>query len=171
MTAFAEEFRAYVSQEPADPWQYAVDDFGITYGPGSWPWYRFQQGTKENGWKNHVSPGSIRLAPDDTYEAGDQRYVLVWPNEDESITLDLAWMTRPQGLGGVVRSGSVDLDAQLQIKDLPSDLPPDVHQEIESRVEKFRQLLKQARAERDSGIKQPATMYDKWLDEQAVVVG
>ena len=37
---FDEDFRMYVSDEPAEPWGYDVDDYGISYGPGWWPWYR-----------------------------------------------------------------------------------------------------------------------------------
>ena len=160
MNDFSEEFRGFVSKEPVEPWGYDVDDHGITYGPGWWPWYRHYEWSRLA--PAGIRPASLRLSPDDTYEAGDQRYVLTWPN-DNGCELDLSWMTRRQGLGGMVRKGFVRLDRDLRIV---SSVPADAREIIEARVEKFHTLYRRAIAERDAGQKAPVTMHEKWVTKQ-----
>ncbi|MGA2256715.1 MAG: hypothetical protein ABSG53_18865 [Thermoguttaceae bacterium] len=161
MNPFDEDFRMYVSDEPAEPWGYDVDDYGISYGLGWWPWYR------HHGWTRAapagLRPGSLRLLPDPTYEAGNQLYVLAWLHDD-GCGLELSWMTRRQGLGGMVRKGWVKLDRELAIV---SAVPAEVRGEVESRVAKFCTLYRKAIAERDSGRKAPVTAHEKWLRQQA----
>jgi hypothetical protein len=157
LNPFDEDFRMYVSDEPAEPWEYDVDDYGISYGLGWWPWYRTGPDDKKP-----VAAG-LRLLPDPTFEAGNQLYVLAWLH-DEGCELDLSWMTRRQGLGGMVRKGWVKLDRELAIV---SAVPAEVRGEVESRVAKFRTLYRKAIADRDAGRKAPVTAHEKWLRQQA----
>jgi len=65
-----------------------VDDYGIGYGPGWWPYYR-------NG-----KPESVRLAPDTAFYAWRDQYVLVGPadsvtNSHVIVTLALVAERRP----------------------------------------------------------------------------
>ena len=156
MKPFDEDFRMYVCDEPAEPWGYDVDDYGVTYGPGWWPWHHSGPDDKAPG------PTSIRLLPDPTFEAGNQLYVLAWPR-DNGCELDLSWMTRPQGLGGMVRKGWVNLDRELAIV---SAVPAEVREEVERRVAKFRTLYRKAIAERDAGLKAPVTAHEKYMAKQ-----
>ena len=153
MNPFDEDFRMYVSDEPAEPWEYDVDDYGIRYGLGWWPWYR--TGSDD---KKPVSAG-LRVLPDPTFEAGNQLYVLAWLHGD-GCELDLSWMTVPARFGRHGPGGWVIVSA----------LPAEVRGEVESRVAKFRTLYRKAIAERDAGRKAPVTAHEKWLAATSIQV-
>lgn len=112
-----EEFYSFPAKVPEGDWAYIIDDFGIAYRRGWWPfrsadteeerravasWERKGHGE----WKLGDGCGwaSVRIAPNvDGCDAG-QNYVGVWPDIHEAwkASADLHLYVRPQGRGGAV---------------------------------------------------------------------
>jgi hypothetical protein len=52
-----EAFGSWAIAPPAGEWEYELDDFGATFGPGWWPCYK----------EGH--PVAVRLAPNTAYQS------------------------------------------------------------------------------------------------------
>ena len=72
------EFYAFGRPEPeGEDWRYVVDDYGILYGPGPWPFYHHPHDGPANA---KPIPCGVRLAPDHDYGAGSNLYVSAKPS-------------------------------------------------------------------------------------------
>ncbi len=84
---FEPSFYMYGAAPPEGQWAYTVDDFGICYGPGWWPFHR------------DGKPGTVRVAPDVEYRARPNEYLLISPGQAATATARLHLFIRAQGLG------------------------------------------------------------------------
>lgn len=99
-------FDGWARPLPEEPWEYEVDDHGIVYGPGWWPFYRTDRpGTKPK-------PVAIRLAPDADYRAWRNGYVIVFPKDRETVSALLHLYVEPHGMGADV----FDVEAYVNVR-------------------------------------------------------
>lgn len=48
------EFDMYGDELPLGTWSYVVDDYGVQYGPGWWPFHKFHVPTRGEIGRAHV---------------------------------------------------------------------------------------------------------------------
>lgn len=150
-------FDPYGQPPVTGDWEYVLDDFGVTYGPGWWPLYR--DGT----------PCSARLAPDTEYRSWRNEYVLLRPGTDAHAVAQVRLYCRRQGLGAIVVDARIGIDLRERTAIVLSDLsgcPDEVRQQADGKAAKLlRFLLAQRRARRKKAT-QPVTAYQMWQSRQ-----
>jgi hypothetical protein len=122
------KFYMHPVKPPEGDWSYIVDDFGIAYRLGYWPFRSANEAEdresvaahKRQGLKHGEdwTPGEgcgwrpVRLSPDSEYCAAGQNYVMLWPDmrEDWKANADLHLYVRPQGLGAITLECSLVID-------------------------------------------------------------
>jgi hypothetical protein len=139
---------------PSGSWAYLVDDFGIGYGPGWWPYYR------------DGKPDSVRLAPDTAFYAWRDQYVLAGPadsltNSHVIVTLALPW---DDGDGRTMRC-KVYLDLRDRSVTVPDSIPVSARTEAQEKGQRVLDLVLAARAERRRGASAPVTAHQRWRAE------
>jgi hypothetical protein len=160
--SYREEFDMYGVPEPAEPWGYNLDDTGIHYGPGDWPFWQVTGGNIVPGLpttpESREPRDSLRLAPDTVFQSWRQAYVLVY-REPKGLSLSFGWAIRPQGMGQHVAYVNVKLDDDCRIRNR-RDFTGDALKQVRARVEKFKAFLQQHRESRDRGEKRPVTAHE-----------
>lgn len=188
------EFRMYVSPEPTGDWRYRLDDFGVVYGPGDWPFYspeeryvpavakdQFGKQYTYNRYEILDHPPldpvlaiqyrqAVRLNPQPNYCSANQTYARIFPWGD-GFSARLEYMGSKQGMGGNVIRFGLKFDFNLEIlgvtlgKAHALDQYRDV---IDLRAKKIQEFMRAAIAERDSGVKRPTTYHDEYMEQQKV---
>jgi hypothetical protein len=120
-------FDPYGQPPPDGEWEYVVDDFGMSYGPGWWPLYRDGE------------PCSVRLAPDIEYRSWRNEYVIVRPSADACAVAEVMLYCRRHGLGGMVVDARISIDLRERTATVISDLSAFADQIRENAREKGRQ--------------------------------
>jgi hypothetical protein len=146
--------------EPAGNWDYELDDHGVTYGRGPWPFFR--RGTEQTS-----QPTLIRLAPNTAYRAWGIQYVLLMPNEalTRVYVCGQTYVKRP-------RFGTCErpLYAELSLPNLNwrwlSPIDAEILERARQRRRKILRFLRRARAERDRGQLAPITAHERWAATQ-----
>jgi len=165
--SYREEFDMYGVPEPVEPWGYNLDDYGIIYGPGDWPFWEITGGNSVPGLpatkKKSEPRQSIRLAPDTAFQSWRQAYMLAGCEKD-GFSLSFGWAIRPQGLGRHVAHVNVRLSGSCRIRN-EREFKGDALKQVRARVAKFKAFLEQHREARDRGEQQPVTAHQ--LHEQA----
>jgi hypothetical protein len=164
-TATADDlrFEAFACPEPEGDWEYIVDDWGILYGPGRWPFYRIYNNELRPERNGKKEPTSVRLNSDTGYENG-VRYVLLFPPQNDGRTEALIHVAvRPQGMGFYMADAVVqfDLAGSFEIDRCPDIARP----QVEDRARKILTFLAKATAERDKRKRKPETAYDNWRQD------
>lgn len=164
---FTVEFDGYAIAPPPGDWGYELDDHGISYGPGWWPFHSEQP-------RHPGRPArSLRLAPDVAYLAWRNLYALIDPVTSPRNPHVTAYVTLflgrrdgrrgPTGGGGhVIRSVRMLLDLRTHTVTPPSGLPPSLNAQALSYGERILRFLIAARAERRRGTTRPTTAYERY---------
>lgn len=154
-----EEFDGWAIPPPTSDPPYAVDDAGLTYGAGPWPFRRFDDG--------HLA--TVRIAPSSEYRAWRNEYVLVHPNEDGSgAEAQLQLWLRPQGMGGYVLRVNVTLDLARDAYSFAPLHHASLQARAESKAQRILDLVGVARRERDRGATRPTTAAETAKRVEAV---
>ena len=148
-----ELFHSYATPLPIDDWStYIVDDYGISYTSGRWPFHR----------------DTIRLAPDVGYGHDHvSEYVMLWQDSCHSqlAMAELNLTLRPEKLGLWVVSVSAYLDlVHGTVALTPEDIPPELREQAMIKADRILQLLAAERARRNSPEHpgEPDTAYEKF---------
>lgn len=162
------KFRSFVSDEPSGDWSYQLDDHGIRYGSGWWPFHhateadtqRNAQFFEKHGLSGSPEHSSVRLLAGSDYCAGNQTYVVVTPISGGACA-EIEVMHRRQGLGGMVGETHVTFPADFSRFEM-GDCADCVRELLLERAEKVRLFLLSAIAERDAGIVAPVTAHERY---------
>jgi hypothetical protein len=146
-------FDPYGQPPPAGDWEYVLDDFGVSYGPGWWPLYR--DGT----------PCGVRLAPDTEYRSWRNEYVTLRPGTGARTVAQVTLYCRRQGLGAMVLDARIGIDLRERTVTVVSDLsdcPDEVRQQAHDKAAKLLRFLLAQRHARRTGATRPVTAYELW---------
>lgn len=156
------KFDGFAIPEPVGEWEYNLDDYGVVYGPGIWPFYsKVSDVFKKNFGQNE--PRSIRLAPDHDYSAARNLYVMMWPIS-ELAQADISVYVKPQGLGGYVGNAAVHFN--LKENNFTVKLCPTIiREQVEEKATKILRFLAVCRQERDTGRLAPKNAHEKWEEK------
>lgn len=156
-----ERVSPFESRQPTGDWSYIVDDDGISYGPGPFPFHGIWMSDPQ------LEPKIVRLAPDCAYYAWGHEYVLLEPTADGRASADITITVRPLNRGAVTVGVSVLLDAAAGSYAL-GDCPAHVRDAAEEKAGKLLRFLQTAIAERDAGRSKPDTAFDRWAAQEAM---
>ncbi len=160
--SYREEFDMYGVPEPAEPWGYNLDDYGIIYGPGDWPFWEITGGNSVPGLpvdeKKSEPRRSIRLAPDTVFQSWRQAYMLAY-REKDGYSLSFGWAIRPQGMGQHVAHVNVRLSDSCRIRN-EREFKGDALKQVRARVAKFKTFLEKHREARNRGDDRPTTAHE-----------
>lgn len=166
-TARDAQFDGFAVPEPKGDWKYELDDSGITYGKGLWPFYLTREG--------RIFHASVRLAPDSEYQAWRNQYVMLmplWAEEEHygkapKVHVSIGVYTRPEGLGGWVSK----VQAIIHIKKLrwqwTQPLSATIARQAKLKRRKVLQFIRRSLRERDEGRKAPLTAHERYTAAQA----
>jgi hypothetical protein len=118
---FEPTFDMYGGATPDGDWGYVVDDCGITYGPGWWPYHR------------DGKPGTVRVSPNTEFRSWRNEYVLISPSpsltEPATAVARLQLFVRPQGMGAMTVAARIGVDIRQRTFSLPDGLPAELHEQ------------------------------------------
>ncbi|MFE0461851.1 hypothetical protein ACFW1A_21645 [Kitasatospora sp. NPDC058965] len=164
LIAARDTFDMYGTEPPTGDWPYRLDDFGIAYGPGDWPFHRRLQRTEwhpANPLITHqVDTGAteqarVRLSPDPGGSwYGRNHYVSISP-AGEDVHADLTLYIARQGMGAMVRRATLVLTPRSGAVTVPDGCPPPLRPQAEERGRRLLAFLSEACEERDAGGAEP----------------
>jgi hypothetical protein len=172
--ADGDEFDMYAVRLDLDSWSYAVDDSGLIYGPG---WYPFHRPLTRNEWHpaagintRRVPTGEIglvpvRLAPSCAFMAWRNEYVTVEPPAKPRGSRVRARMRLYTGPSRV-RPVTVEIDLRRGGVTVP-DLPRELRGAAAVKARRVWDLLRAARVERRNGSPVPQAVMHPGLSEDA----
>lgn len=131
-----EKFDGWAIAPPEGDWEYELDDFGVTFGSGWWPFYK------------DGKPAAVRLAPDTAYQSWRNEYVLLWSDGDATAHAGLKLWRRPQGMGGMVARARVTIDIRGKRATVGTACPSDLLEQAEAKAERLLRFILMARGER-----------------------
>jgi hypothetical protein len=149
-----EEFDGWAIAPPTGEWEYELDDFGATFGPGWWPFYK----------EGH--PAAVRLAPNTAYQSWRNEYVTLWNNSEAIAHADLKLWRRPQGMGGMIGRARVTIDIRNKRVTISAGCPADLREQAEAKAERLLRFILMARRERRAG-RRLITAHERYEAERA----
>lgn len=154
-----EEFDVWAKPPPPGDPPYAVDDLGLAYGPGLWP-FRDADGTK--------GLASVHIAPSCEYRAWRNESVWVCPTQRGSgAEARVSLWLRRQGMGGYVLRVNVRFDLKRETFAF-APLEEPLRAQAASKAQRVLDLIRVSRQERDRGAKRPTTAHETWLRVEAL---
>lgn len=155
------EFYMYPSAAPAGDWGYIVDDSGIGYRDGYWPFGRLEEPRKSR------RATSLRLAPDDRYCAAGQNYVFIRPDRraEWRATADLNLTVRSQGLGAIVVRCSVEMDLRdftFSLSRIGDEWPHDLKEQAEDKATRLVEFVRSHVTWRNAGKRTVESAHERW---------
>lgn len=147
---FESTFDMYGAAPPGGDWAYVVDGYGITYGPGWWPYHR------------DGKPGTIRVAPDTEFRSWRNEYVLISPSRAQpaAAVARLQLFVRPQGMGAMIVGAQLGINIRQRTVALPVGLPEQLHEQAGVKGRRLLDLIVAGRTDRRRGAARPRTAAD-----------
>jgi hypothetical protein len=150
-------------------WKYQVDQGGLDYGPGLYPFCipdtRLEQHPQDPKLWHRVPTGapphpvSVRLSPDIATYAWGNEYVALHPF-DHRVLLWTRLFDGRDGAKVMVRPSQIELDLATEQITLPEGCPDSLLTQATTKAQRALDLLRAARAERDSGAPVPRTVLE-----------
>lgn len=162
---------------PDLPWEYNLDDYGIVYGPGPWPWYGYVRQRLAQTPTTIPVEASIQIAPDTEFRAWGNQSVRLGPGFNDPFQLDYTIQLTIRSHGSWFRlltvDGSIDLRKQTIEPPPPRLFARHPQWAIEWERKTIRILRFYARGieERNRGMKTPVYAHSKWQAEEAAKAG
>ncbi|RKR88296.1 hypothetical protein BDK92_2607 [Micromonospora pisi] len=144
-------------RNPHSDWAYDVDDYGIVYGDGAWPFYIDGQ------------PARVRLSPT-TFRAWGSRYAATWPDHPGHAAASFNCDVRPQGMGATGRRVTVDINLLTNTFTVPDSCPLELREEAIAHAQRILDVIIAARADREHYAR-PWTAHDRHDAKQAAAAG
>ena len=151
--------------EPAGLWRYGLDDFGILYGPGEWPFYRSDR-------SRVLAPreaASIRIAPDCEYRMWRNQEVRLYPQpvcHPVRVRLTL-WVRAHEGGGAWLLPAEALLWLPTRKWVWQPDVPECLAVAAANARDRILNFLHVALSERDAGAIAPRTAHSRWATHVA----
>jgi hypothetical protein len=154
-------FDGWGQPTPPGDWNYDLDDYGIHYGPGWWPFYttRHPYGEPET-----TGPISVRISPDTEFRSWRNEYVQLTPDKREpaKVTGRLRLFVRRRGGGVICVNTALIVDMRAKTVHVAVDCPDTLRGQAETKGDRILQFLLHHRARRRAGDTRPVTAHDKW---------
>ncbi|WP_431921349.1 hypothetical protein [Nonomuraea jabiensis] len=152
------KFFSFTPPPPSGDWEYVLDDYGVIYRRGWWPFANAVSGR----------PCSVRISPDTEYRAWGGQYVLVWPDRDNTalFTSRILVHVRTQGFGVLAVPVNPVIDLRTRQIVIPSSCPESLREkaaEGAGRLLRFVQNHRHARTTRN----RPETAHERWITARA----
>lgn len=147
---FEPTFDMYGITPPPGDWAYVLDDTGIAFGPGWWPFHR------------DGAPAGIRVSPDVEFRSWRNEYVLLYPSTSgpAAATARITLYVRPQGMGAMTVVAYLGLDIRQRTYTLPDGLPEHLHEKAITKAQRLLDFISNTRADRRRGSPRPRTAAD-----------
>ncbi len=154
-------------QATDNSWAYVLDDTGVVYGPGWWPFHA-DRSSPLASWSTDRTPQpcGVRLAPDVAFYAWHTEYLSLYPTDEPGMV---------EGACYLVPSDTPRHDAEptaFRLRTVGDDWQAEpigsLHHGQDILAEKTRRaidFLRTAIAERDRGTKRPTTAADMYTAE------
>ncbi|WP_433635466.1 hypothetical protein [Nocardia sp. CA-120079] len=155
-------FDGWAVPTPAGEWHYELDDWGIYYGAGWWPFHQYYEQTHG---PSRLAPASIRVSPDTAYQSWRNESILLWPCETHPNRVDArpTLFVRTQGLGAIVAKTDITLDIKQRATTIASTCPPQLREQAETKAARLLRFVLDHRRARRRGITEPETAYGRWI--------
>lgn len=153
-------------QAADDRWAYVLDDIGVTYGPGWWPFYADR--TPAQAPRTAVrtpKPCGVRLAPDVAFYAWHTEYVALYPTKEPGV-VDGACHIVPSG---TARHHANRVTFRLrQAGDEPEQIGSIQRGEhiLAGKIRRAVDFPRAGIAERDGGAERPTTAAEAYRTER-----
>jgi hypothetical protein len=154
------QWRMHGLATPPGTWAYTLDDFGVEYGPGPWPFHND---------RDH-EPCGVRLSPDTAYYAWSNEHVSVSPRRFARAATTLDLFVRQRGGGAVIVPCRISFDLLFDTFTVGDSCPPQLREQATSKAQKVLDLITAARRERDTYLR-PWTARDQYTRHQAASRG
>lgn len=165
-----DEFDMYGLELPLDDWAYTLDEPGIVYGPGWYPFHRPTSRSEQNPAApllNHTvatgktEPARVRISPNVANYSWRNEYVRLVPI-DHRVQARITLFVRRQGLGAMVRRITIEVDLRAGLVTIPERCPEPLRNQAEVKGQRVLDLLTTARRERRRRAKTPTAVLAAW---------
>ncbi|TKG62377.1 MULTISPECIES: hypothetical protein [Pseudonocardiaceae] len=170
-----DEFDMYGLELELGTWSYILDDFGIVYGPGWYPFHRALTRSEQNPSApllnravpvGTTKPTGVRLSPNVAEYSWRNEYVLLAPI-DHRVQARTRLFVRKQGLGAMVRRITIEVDLRAELVTIPDQCPAALREQAEVKGQRVLDLLQAARRERRRRAKTPTAVLGPWVQDQS----
>jgi hypothetical protein len=148
-------------QATDDTWTYILDDYGVSYGPGWWPFHADRTSPLLRSVDRTPRPCGVRLAPNVAFYAWRTEYVSLRPTGTTHVVdgacfvvLDTAAPHGPQRVHFQLRFVNDEWRAERVGPGI------DGQDILDDKIHRLVGFLRAAITERDAGIDRPATARD-----------
>lgn len=153
-------YYSYGAKPPQGEWAYEIDDDGIVYGDGPWPFHHWERG----------GPISVKVSPNTEYRSWGNEHVLLWPGRFGQLVADLHLYVRQQGGYAMVWRCRVEFDLLTDTFTVPEHCPPTLRAQATSKAQKILDLVAFGRQDRDTYL-QPRNAHARYDAEKAAKAG
>lgn len=169
-----DEFDMYGLELPLDNWAYVLDEPGIVYGPGWYPFHRTLSRSEQNPTApllnravpiGKTEPTGVRISPNAANYSWRNEYVRLVPI-DHRVRARMALFVRKQGLGAMVRRITVEVDLRADLVTVPQECPDPLRKQADIKGQRVLNLLTAARRERRRRAKTPTAVLASWAQPQ-----
>lgn len=166
----ADEFDMYGLELDLGGWAYVLDQPGVVYGSG---WYPFRRPvsilephpaaplTYHTVATGRTAQTGVRISPDVVHYSWRNEYVRLEPF-DHRIQARMALFVRRQGMGAMVRRVSIEIDLRTKIVTVPGACPAALRRQADIKGRRVLDLLSAARRERRRGARTPTAVLGAW---------
>jgi hypothetical protein len=140
-------------------WAYVLDDFGIVYGPGWYPFHRALTRSEQNP----AAPLQNRAVPTGKTKPTGVRLSPI----EHRVQARMHLFVRKQGLGAMVRQITIEVDLRAERVTSPNQCPTALREQAEVKGQRVLDLLKAARRERRRRAKTPTAVLGPWAQDHS----
>lgn len=164
-TADAIYFDTLAVPEPAGPWSYVLDDCGIRYGSGAWPFYRSDRASVLPSGRDAAV---VRVSPDREYRMWRNQEVRLYPQPVHNpVRIRLTLWVCAHEIGAWVLPTEARLWLPTRAWVWQIDVPESLRVAAADARDRILQFLDLALRERDAGAIAPQTAHSRWAAESA----
>jgi hypothetical protein len=166
----ADEFDMYGIELDLGDWAYALDQSGVVYGPGWYPFHRPVTSLEPNPAAplvhhpvetGRTAQTGVRISPDAAHYSWRNEYVALEPF-DHRVRARMALFVRRQGMGAMVRRVSIEIDLRNRHVTIPEACPEQLRHQADIKGHRILDLLRAARRERRRGVTIPTAVLGPW---------
>ncbi|MGW4720903.1 hypothetical protein [Nocardia sp. NPDC004260] len=155
-------FHGWGVPTPEGQWQYELDDWGIVYGPGWWPFHRYYEQTHG---RSRRTPSSVRVSPGTAYQSWGNESITLRPSPQHPTRVEarMTLFVRTQGLGAIVADTQIALDIRQRRTTIADTCPPALREQAELKAARLLRFVLDHRRARRRGTTEPDTAYGRWM--------
>ncbi|WP_162890181.1 hypothetical protein [Streptomyces olivoreticuli] len=168
-----DEFDMYAIHLDLGSWSYALDDVGLVYGPGWFPFHRHIERVEPNPSApllprsvptGKTAPTPVRISPDVEHRAWRNEYVVLQP-VDHRVQAHMRLYAGGRGAGARIRRVAVEVDLRNLNVAVPAQCPAPLRHQAAVKGRRVLDLLMSARIERRLGLSAPTGVLAPGLHE------